>query len=69
MRKLFEENLTIDEMSDMWYGWDNEGLLYGWENGEAEEAYALLSEKGYNMDSIKVLHEAFDTIGELVGAI
>lgn len=36
---------------------------------EAEEAYALLSEKGYNMDSIKVLHEAFDTIGELIGAI
>ena len=69
MRKLFEENLTIDEMSDMWYGWDNEGLLYGWENGEAGKACALLSEKGYNMDSIKVLHEAFDTIGELIGAI
>lgn len=69
MIELFKENLTLDEMSDIWCGWDNEGLLYGWENGEAGEAYALLYEKGYNMDSIKVLHEAFDTIGELIGAI
>ncbi|QEM41666.1 hypothetical protein [Enterococcus phage vB_EfaS_EF1c55] len=69
MRKLFEENLTLDEMSDIWCGWDNEGLLYGWENGKAGEAYVLLSEKGYNMDSIKVLHEAFVTFGELIGAI
>lgn len=69
MIELFKENLTLDEMSDIWCGWDNEGLLYGWENGEAGEAYVLLYEKGYNMDSIKVLHEAFDTIGELIGAI
>lgn len=69
MVELFKENLTLDEMSEIWCGWDNEGLLYGWENGEAGEAYVLLSEKGYNMDSIKVLHEAFDTIGELIGAI
>lgn len=60
MIELFKENLTLDEMSEIWYGW---------ENGEAGEAYALLYVKGYNMDSIKVLHEAFDTIGELIGAI
>ena len=69
MIELFKENLTLDKMSEIWYGWDNEGLLYGWENGEAGEAYALLELNGYNMDSIKVLHEAFDTLGELIGAI
>lgn len=69
MRKLFEENLTTDEMSEMWYGWNNEGILYGWENGEAGEAYAILEENGYNMDSIKVMYGAFVTLGELVGAI
>lgn len=41
MIELFKENLTLDEMSEIWCGWDNEGLLYGWENGEAGEAYAL----------------------------
>ena len=69
MKQLFKENFTIEQIRDIIGGWDNEGVLYGWENGEAGEAYALLSEKGYNMDSIKVLHEAFDTIGELIGAI
>ena len=69
MIELFKENLTIDEMSEIWYGWDNEGLLYGWENGEAGKAYAILEENGYNMDSIKVMNGAFVTLGELVGAI
>lgn len=69
MIELFKENLTLDEMSEIWYGWDNEGLLYGWENGEAGKAYAILEENGYNMDSIKVMNGAFVTLGELVGAI
>lgn len=66
MRKLFEESFTIDEMSEMWYGWNNEGILDGWENGEA---YAILEENGYNIDSIKVMYGAFVTLGELIGAI
>ncbi|WAK45046.1 hypothetical protein ODGCJCGO_00008 [Enterococcus phage EFKL] len=69
MIELFKDNLTLDEMSEIWYGWDNEGLLYGWENGEAGKAYAILEENGYNMDSIKVMNRAFVTLGELVGAI
>lgn len=69
MRKLLEENLTLDEMSDIWCGWDNEGLLYGWENGEAGEVYDILGENGYNMDSIKIMYGAFVTLGELIGAI
>ncbi|WZP35083.1 hypothetical protein [Enterococcus phage vB_Efs10_KEN05] len=69
MIELFKDNLTLDEMSEIWYGWDNEGLLYGWENGEAGKAYAILEENGYNMDSIKVMNGAFVTLGELVGAI
>ena len=69
MIELFKDSLTLDEMSEIWYGWDNEGLLYGWENGEAGKAYAILEENGYNMDSIKVMNGAFVTLGELVGAI
>lgn len=69
MRKLLEENLTLDKMSDIWCGWDNEGLLNGWENGEAGEVYDILEENGYNMDSIKIMYGAFVTLGELIGAI
>lgn len=69
MIELFKEAFTIDEMSDMWYGWDNEGLLYGWENGVAGEACELLVLKGYNMDSIKVMYEAYNALGELIGEL
>lgn len=69
MIELFKENLTLDKISEIWYGWDNEGLLYGWENGAAERAYILLELNGYNMDSIKVMYEAYNALGELIGEL
>lgn len=37
--------------------------------GEVGEAYDILEENGYNMDSIKIMYGAFVTLGELIGAI
>lgn len=57
MRKLFEENFTIDEMSEMWYGWDNEGLLYGWENAKQEKFMQYLRKMGIIWTPLKLCME------------
>lgn len=62
MKQLFKENFTIEQIRDIIGGWDNEGILYGWENGEADEVQTLLEKNGYNLDSIKVMRKAFETL-------
>lgn len=62
MKQLFKENFTIEQIRDIIGGWDNEGVLYGWENGEASEVQTLLEKNGYNLDSIKVMRKAFETL-------
>lgn len=62
MKQLFKDNFTIEQIRDIIGGWDNEGVLYGWENGEASEVQTLLEKNGYNLDSIKVMNKAFDTL-------
>ncbi|AFO10853.1 MAG: hypothetical protein E7I12_14215 [Clostridium perfringens] len=62
MKQLFKDNLTIEQIKEIHGGWDNEGILYGWENGEADEVQTLLEKHGYNLDSIKVMKEAFETL-------
>lgn len=62
MKQLFKENFTIEQIRDIIGGWDNEGILYGWENGEASEVQILLDKHGYNTDSIKVMRKAFETL-------
>lgn len=62
MKQLFKDNFTIEQIRDIIGGWDNEGVLYGWENGEASEVQTLLEKNGYNLDSIKVMNKAFETL-------
>lgn len=62
MKQLFKDNFTSDQIRDIIGGWDNEGVLYGWENGEAGEVRTVLEKHGYNLDSIKVMREAFETL-------
>lgn len=62
MKQLFKDNLTIEQIKEIHGGWDNEGILYGLENGEADEVQTLLEKHGYNLDSIKVMKEAFETL-------
>lgn len=62
MKQLFKDNLTIEQIKEIYGGWDNEGILYGWENGEAGEVQTLLEKNGYNLDSIKVMRKAFETL-------
>lgn len=62
MKQLFKDNFTIEQIIDTIGGWDNEGVLYGWENGEADEVQTLLEKHGYSLDSIKVMKKAFETL-------
>lgn len=66
MKNLFKENFTAEEIQDIYGGWDNEGILYGWENGEAAEVQELLENHGYNVDSIKIMNKAFQTLDDLI---
>lgn len=65
MDKLFKD-FTHDELEEMFYGWDNEGVLYGWLNGEANEIREILETNGYNLDSISVMNEAYETLEDLI---
>lgn len=62
MKQLFKDNFTIEQIKEIHGGWDNEGILYGWENGEAGDVQELLENHGYNTDSIKVMRKAFETL-------
>lgn len=62
MKQLFKDNLTIEQIQDIYDGWDNDGVLYGWENGEASEVQTLLEKHGYNLDSISIMRKAFETL-------
>lgn len=62
MKNLFKENFTMEELGDVYGNWDNEGVLYGWQNGDASEVQELLENHGYNLDSIKVMNKAFETL-------
>lgn len=62
MKELFKNNFTTKQIIEIIGGWDNEGVLYGWENGEADEVQTLLEKHGYNLDSIKVMKQAFETL-------
>ncbi len=62
MKQLFKDNFTIEQIQNIQDGWDNEGVLYGWENGEAGEVKELLENHGYNLDSILIMRKAFDTL-------
>lgn len=62
MKQLFKDNLTIEQIQNIHDGWDNEGVLYGWENGEAGEVRNVLAKHGYNLDSILIMRKAFDTL-------
>lgn len=62
MKELFKANFTIEQIQDIIGGWDNEGVLYGWENGEADAVQKLLETHGYNLDSIEVMRKAFETL-------
>lgn len=66
MKQLFKDNFTIEQIRDIIGGWDNEGILYGWENGEADDIQKLLENHGYNTDSIKVMRKAFETLDLLI---
>lgn len=66
MKQLFKDNFTIEQIRDIICGWDNEGILYGWENGEADDIQKLLENHGYNLDSIKVMRKAFETLDLLI---
>lgn len=66
MKQLFKENFTIEQIRDIIGGWDNEGILYGWENGSAGEVQTLLGSHGYNLDSIIVMKKAFETLDLLI---
>lgn len=65
MKQLFKENFTIEQIKEIFEGWDNEGVLYGWENGEAGEVKTLLGKHGYNLDSINVMNNAYDKLYSL----
>ena len=66
MKQLFKDNFTIEQIKEIHGGWDNEGILYGWENGEAGDVQELLENHGYNTDSIKVMNKAFETLDLLI---
>lgn len=66
MKQLFKDNFTIEQIKEIHGGWDNEGILYGWENGEAGDVQDLLEKHGYNTDSIKVMNKAFETLDLLI---
>lgn len=66
MKQLFKDNFTIEQIQEIHGGWDNEGILYGWENGEAAEVQELLENHGYNVDSIKIMNKAFETLDLLI---
>ncbi|UYB00752.1 hypothetical protein GMNKNHGO_00125 [Enterococcus phage vB_Efa29212_3e] len=62
MKQLFKENFTIEQIQNIFDDWNNKGVLYGWEDIEASKVQKLLEQNGYNLDSIKVMREAFDTL-------
>lgn len=62
MKQLFKENFTIEQIQNIFYDWNNKGVLYGWEDIEASKVKKLLEQNGYNLDSIKVMRKAFDTL-------
>lgn len=66
MKQLFKDNFTIEQIKEIHESWDNEGILYGWENGEAGDVHELLGNHGYNLDSIKVMKKAFETLDLLI---
>ena len=57
MKQLFKDNLTIEQIKEI-HG--------GWENGEAGYVQELLENHGYNLDSIKVMNKAFETLDLLI---
>lgn len=62
MKQLFKENFTSEQIQNIFYDWNNKGVLYGWEDIEASKVQKLLEQNGYNLDSIKVMRKAFDTL-------
>lgn len=62
MKQLFKENFTIEQIKEIYGGWDNDGMLYCWENGEPSEVQILLEKHGYNTDSITVMRKVFETL-------
>lgn len=62
MKQLFKENFTIEQIQNIFDDWNNKGVLYGWEDIEASKVQKLLEQNGYNLDSIKVMRKAFDTL-------
>lgn len=66
MKQLFKDNFTVEELEEIYAGWENKGILYGWENVEAMRIQLLLDKHGYNLDSISVMNEAFETLELLI---
>lgn len=66
MKQLFKDNFTIEQIKEIYSCWDNEGILYCWENGEPSEVQILLEKHGYNTDSITVMRNAFETLDLLI---
>ncbi|QBZ69929.1 hypothetical protein [Enterococcus phage vB_EfaS_Ef5.1] len=62
MKQLFKENFTSEQIQNIFDDWNNKGVLYGWEDIEASKVQKLLEQNGYNLDSIKVMRKAFDTL-------
>lgn len=66
MKELFKFSFTLEDIQDIYGSWDNEGILYGWENGAAGEVRELLEKSNYDLDSISVMNEAFQTLDDLI---
>lgn len=66
IKQILKDTFSPEKLEEIYYGWDNEGVLYGWENGVAGEIIYALKKEGYNIDSIKVMNEAFNELSNIV---
>lgn len=56
---ILEDACDDDVLQETMYGLDNEGIYYGWTNGEAYEILEPLQKAGVNIDSIEQVDIVF----------
>lgn len=61
---ILEKHMNDSELEEIIVGLDNEGLFYGWLNGEAQGVDELLKTEGVNIDSIQQVQIVYDSLAE-----